>query len=114
MTDARALRERVAKDRYEEKRKRLLEAFGDTAGWPEWESLRQALKDIEIETYTPVIDLVLEEAARCAEDYEGKGMEIDYIRQSGDASRTRSDIAIAIRALKSGACTDAGSLDTTS
>lgn len=56
---------------------------------------------------TAAIDLiraeVLEEAARVADDYEGKGMDGGYDSHLGDAFRTRRDIAAAIRALKGGA-----------
>lgn len=87
MTDT--LRERVAKVIYEAKRMRLLEAFGDTAGWPEWEALKPTLKEIQMEECDPYIALIrnetLEEAAR-----ELDGWKDMY----GDAA------ARAIRALK--------------
>ena len=41
----------------------------------------------------------LEEAARVADDYEGKGMDGGYDSHLGDAFRTRRDIAAAIRDL---------------
>ena len=43
---------------------------------------------------------VLEEAARVADDYEGKGMDGGYDSHLGDAFRTRREIAAAIRSLK--------------
>ena len=107
------LRERVARAIYEAKRARLLEAFGDTAGWPEWEKLRPTLREIQMEECDPYIALVraevLEEAARVAEgksveaagnvyqtDKPGNFWDEDSVYGTG-----RRQAADAIRALKS-------------
>lgn len=117
------LRERVARVIYEEKRARLLEVFGDTAGWPEWETLKPTLREIQMEECDPYIALVraevLEEAARVAEGpvYRTSGttgevslrgsdngnwsvpMPISGFKGS-DYGKGRYDAAAAIRALK--------------
>ena len=52
------LRERVARATYEDKRARLLDAFGDTSGWPEWDRLKPTLREIEMENNDLVVALV--------------------------------------------------------
>jgi hypothetical protein len=52
------LREKVGKAKYEEKRARLLDAFGDTFGWPEWDCLSDTLKEIQMEESDAAIALV--------------------------------------------------------
>jgi hypothetical protein len=89
------LRERVARATYEDKRARLLDAFGDTSGWPEWDRLKPTLREIEMENNDLVVALVraevLDEAARVAE----KSWSGNY--SWNDACH---EIATAIRALK--------------
>ena len=62
------------------------------AGADEIERLRAATDLVRAET--------LEEAARVADGYEGKGMDGGYDSHLEDAFRTRREIAAAIRALK--------------
>lgn len=97
MTDREALRERVARAKYEAKRARLLEAFGDTAGWPEWDNLKQTLKEIEMEEHDLAIAVALEEAASEIDGPSAKPTEIDeWIKGYLTARR---ECAAAIRAL---------------
>ena len=56
------------------------------------DTIAQALRQARLDA--------LEEAAKVADEYEGKGFELGLHTQSGDAYVTRSDIAAAIRALK--------------
>lgn len=94
MTDT--LREKVAKAKYEQKRARLLEAFGDTAGWPKWDTLKPTLKEIEMEDCDFYIALVLEEAAKVAENMPHW---TDNGHPLGMMPTGRNDIAAAIRAM---------------
>lgn len=102
MTDT--LRERVARVIYEAKRMRLLEAFGDTAGWPEWEALKPTLKEIQMEEGDPYIFLIrnetLEDAARVAEAFPARTHGSLATAPYSAAEQAADEIAAAIRALK--------------
>ena len=102
MTDT--LRERVARVIYEAKRARLLEAFGDTGGWPEWETLRPTLREIQMEECDPYIAIIrnetLEEAARVAEAFPARTHGNLATAPYAAAEQAADEIAAAIRALK--------------
>lgn len=102
MTDT--LRERVARATYEDKRARLLDAFGDTSGWPEWDRLKPTLREIEMENNDLVVALVraevLEEAARVAEGFPARTHGNLATAPYAAAEQTADEIAAAIRALK--------------
>lgn len=95
------LREAVARATYEEKRARLLNAFGDDGGWPEWATLKPTLREIEMENNDLAISIirpaVLEEAAKVAESVQT--VEIDGYDYQVDGP-SQYTIADAIRALK--------------
>lgn len=88
ITDREALRERVATNLRTEL-KNLVEddCRANDLTWNELATLADA-----------AIAIVMEEAARVADGYEGKGFELGLHTQSGDAYVTRSDIAAALRA----------------
>lgn len=89
------LRERVARAIYEAKRARLLEEFGDTAGWPEWETLKPTLREIQMEECDPYIALVR------AEVLEEAAMECERMAKVFAPQQVITDrCAAAIRALK--------------
>lgn len=69
-----------------------------TIAKPTWAQIKH-IYTAEVEAGSArAVEVERERCAAIADEYDGAGMEIDLHRQDGDAYRTRSDIAAAIRA----------------